>query len=400
MKKSKTLCLCGLVAFALTACSDDDVTPAYDVNINSTLPTELPDSYTVKSCALKLTEINTGIVTNLDILATPNPSIQAGTYNVEGQMTVDADGRELTLRAVASQIVVTDATSRINLSWFFFNPENTLIFSEIFITGSLNAKGTGGLYDSYFKIYNNTDEVIFADGLAIVESKLLNTFKDEITTPEALPSANFTAQTIYVIPGNGADVAIRPGESIKIVDQAINWGEQVTGALDHRDANFEWYDEVTSGYVRDTDNPSVPNLDKWYSYSNTIWLPSQQCNRSYALVRFPKGMTAEKFLADFKGDYTYITAATGKEMTGTKCYRIPYDWILDGVNLCPTEVYTTSALSPTIDMSYAAISEKNSDKTRFGKAFMRRQAGISAAGISILMDTNDSAKDFEIVALN
>ena len=203
-----------------------------------------------------------------------------------------------------------------------------------------------------------------------------------------------------MIPGNGTDVPIEPGESIKIVDQAINWGEQVTGALNHTDADFEWYDEVTVGSVRDTDNPSVDNLDKWFSYSATVWLPSQQCNRSYALVRFPAGMTAEKYLADYIGDYTYIAAATGKEMTAGKCYRIPFDWILDGVNLCPTEAFTVSALDSSIDMSYSAVSDKNNDKNRYGKAFVRRISGTSPVGNAILMDTNDSANDFEVKSVS
>ncbi len=273
------------------------------------------------------------------------------------------------------------------------------MFGEIYFTGTLNAKGTSGLYDTYLTIYNNTDEVQYADGLAIVESKFTNASTDQILTAANDPEANFTAQAIYVIPGSGNEVKIEPGKSIKIVDQAIDWNQQVPGALNHTDADFEWYDETTSSSVKDTDNPSVKNLDKWFSYSATIWLPSNQCNRSYALVRFPEGMTAEKFLAENIGDYEYINAATGKKMNGTKCYLINYDWIIDGVNLCPTEKWTSGALSAACDMSYAAISEKNSDKNRFGKKFTRKITGVSADGNNVLMDTNDSASDFEVTSV-
>ncbi|MDE6692527.1 MAG: DUF4876 domain-containing protein, partial [Muribaculaceae bacterium] len=191
-------------------------------------------------------------------------------------------------------------------------------------------------------------------------------------------------------------VPVKPGESIKIVDQAIDWNAEVPGALNHTDADFEWYDESSNSKVVDTDNPAVPNLDKWFSYSPTIWIPSNQCNRSYALIRFPEGMTVDKFLAEQGGDYTYINAATGTEMNGTKCYLIKYDWIIDGVNLCPTEKWIQGSLSAAVDIKYAAISEKNADKGRFGKKFARKVSGTSAKGNAVLQDTNDSSADFDI----
>ncbi len=87
-----------------------------------------------------------------------------------------------TLRAVASQQVISSSAQSASLKWFFYNPSNTLVFGEIYFAGSLNAAGTNGLYDTYFTIYNNTDEVQYADGIAIVESKLLNTDANVIIT--------------------------------------------------------------------------------------------------------------------------------------------------------------------------------------------------------------------------
>ncbi|MDE6152898.1 MAG: DUF4876 domain-containing protein, partial [Muribaculaceae bacterium] len=334
------------------------------------------------------------------IASTTGLQLTAGTYNIDA--TAIATGTEndiqveKSLRAVAQNVVISEATHSVNLSWFFFNPDNSLVFSEIYVSGSLNATGKGALYDSFFRIYNNTDEVLYADGLAICESNFTNVSTQTILTEANKPENNFSAQTIYVIPGNGTDVPIQPGQSIKIVDQAINWSEQVDNALDHRDADFEWYDEVTIGTLRDTDNPEVPNLDKWYSYSATIWIPSQQCNRSYALVRFPQGMTSEKYISEFNGEYKYL-AVTGKEMTG-KAYLIPNEWILDGVNLCIAQDFTQAALTATIDMSYASISIDKNITSRTGKKFVRRQAGTSPAGNTIVMDTNDSKNDFDVVS--
>lgn len=387
------------VGVILSSCSDSDgAVPTFPVEVTDILPAGVPANFSVKSGVIECQEINTGINYTFILPQSEAPSLPAGTYNIDAKMAVTYPGEstEHNLRAVARQQVVSGSYKAISLSWFFFNPENTLVFGEIFFTGTPNATGTNGLYDTYFTIYNNSDEIQYADGLAIVESKFVNTSTDKILTPANMPEANFTVQTVYVIPGSGTDVEIKPGESIKIADQAIDWSSQVAGALNHTDADFEWYDEVTTGSIRDTDNPSVPNLDKWFSYSKTIWLPSNQCNRSYALVKFPAGTTAESFLVSQKGDYEYINAATGKTLSGTNAYLIKHEWIIDGVNLCTDEGFTTTALPASIDAGYAAISDKKTDKNRFGRKFVRKISGESATGSVILLDTNDSASDFEI----
>lgn len=392
----------GVISAGFVSCSDDDSpAPRYPLAISDTMPEGVPSTAAVTSGSLVLTELNTRVVSEIQLPMPEGTAIPAGTYNVEGNMTVKypSDGAQVerSLRAVASQVVISSTAQSLSLNWFYYNPENTLVFGEIYVTGSLNAKGTGGLYDSYFTIYNNTDEVIYADGLAIVEGKLLNSSTDQILTPANDPEAHFTVQTVYVIPGSGKDVPVLPGESIKIADQAIDWSTQVAGALDHTDADFEWYDNSSSASVKDTDNPMVTNLDKWYSYSPTIWIPNNQCLKSYALVRFPEGTTVESYLANYDGTYKYINTVTGTEMNGTKCYLIENDWILDGVNLCNDEQWVKGTLATSVDMSYASISTKKSDVNRFGKKFARKVSGVSPEGHVVLKDTNDSAADFEVV---
>ncbi|MDE6086230.1 MAG: DUF4876 domain-containing protein [Muribaculaceae bacterium] len=386
-----TLIAGALLSPALVSCSSDDTVPTFKVGVEEVLP----QGYTIQSVSATFTEVNTGAVTTTTNLNELN--LPAGTYNIEATAKVtEQNAVEKTMRAVAQNVVITEKNSSIKLDWFFFNPDNSLVISEIYL-GSLNAKGTGLIYDSYIKIYNNTDETIYADGLAICESNLNNS--TDYLNLSITPAEKFIAGTVYVIPGNGTDYPIEPGKSIKIADQAINWTEQVAKAQNHTDADFEWYDVVTIGTVRDTDNPAVPNLDKWYSYSATIWILSQQANRSYALVRFPAGVNMEKYLSDYTCSYTYTNAATSKEVTNNNKYYIPLDWIIDGVNLCPTNKSKFNCLPANIDMSYKAIAD-DYDKAYENayKTFVRRQSGTSAAGNIILQDTDDSAKDFDIVA--
>ena len=167
----------------------------------------------------------------------------------------------------------------------------------------------------------------------------------------------------------------------------------MAGALDHTDADFEWHDDNR----QDTDNPQVADLDKWFCYSNTIWIISNQCNRSYALVKFPEGMNAETYLAQYHGAYEYIHTI-GTHMTNDRAYLIPNEWILDGVNLSNDVVWVYGALGNSIDISYASISTVDKDPNRFGHVFRRKEAA-EVAGVKVLQDTNDSRADFTLVRL-
>ncbi len=388
-----------LLAVVATGCIDNEGTLAdyHSVTVINTLPDDIPAGTELLAGKIEYTELNTG-THGAQALPQYDPyRLPAGLYDIQASATVryrQDDGTEVerTLRAtLPSHEIVSDCA--LELNWFFYNESNSLVFGEIYATGSLNATSTGGLRDSYFTIFNNTDQVIYADGLGIAESAFVNSRTNtfEILTPENDRNLAFTAGTLWVIPGSGTDYPIQPGESIKIVDQAIDWSAQVPGAIDHTDADFEWVDDNP----QDTDNPEVTNLDKWYCYSLTIWVMSNQCNRSYALVRFPQGMTAEQYLSDYHGPYDYISSI-GTQMHNDKAYLIPNEWIVDGVNLSVPEVWVFGALGNEVDMSYAAISQLNKDPERFGKCFVRREATVTADGRRILMDTNDSACDFEV----
>ena len=140
------------------------------------------------------------------------------------------------------------------------------------------------------------------------------------------------------------------------------------------------------------DNPDVPNMDKIYCYTLTIWVPNNQGNTTFAIGRFPEGLTDEQYLQDYRYDYDYInvTQAGTFEMSGS-AYRFPNAWIIDAVNLCPHSDYQWLSVHESIDAGFAYVGETGSDKTRFGKC-VRRKRGEDGK----LIDTNNSSEDFEM----
>ena len=408
MKSTSRLLLLSAVALGLTACSDNDDLPQENTSKVITVDSSFPDSFVQDKAlitsrgdfTLSFTELNSGTKTEFTVnpdAATSTISLPVGIYDYTGEFpyTVSIDGisKDKLLRCVGKSVTVnSDAT--VNLDWFAASTSTEgFVIAEIYAAGSPNAAGTGGLKDTFVRIYNNSDETLYADGLAIVESDFVNAkaSNHKILTGANDRNKNFTAGVVWVIPGAGKDVPVEPGKSIVICDQAINWGEQVDGALDLTGADFEWYDD----HKLDTDNPQVANILKWFSYSNTIWLISNQCNRSYAIVRMPEGMTVEKYLAGYNGAYDYVHAVTATQLHKEKAMLIPNEWILDGVNLGDAENFVRGALGVALDASYACISSKGKDPARFGKAFIRKTQ-MKLAGRDILQDTDDSAADFTL----
>ena len=119
--------------------------------------------------------------------------------------------------------------------------------------------------------------------------------------------------------GNGTEHPLAPGEQLVLADQGYDFTQTKA------DAKYRFVDrrfrmvctETEKGM--DPDIAEVPNLDKWYSYSATIWIPNNQANRAYAIARM--GVSKDEFLANYYKEYHY-TATNGKEMT-KKGYDVP-----------------------------------------------------------------------------
>lgn len=62
--------------------------------------------------------------------------------------------------------------------------------------------------DKYIKIYNNTDKVLYADGLSIVGSAFQTVDKQDYT-PDIMKEA-MAVSAILTIPGNGTEYPVNP----------------------------------------------------------------------------------------------------------------------------------------------------------------------------------------------
>lgn len=398
MKKSSIFSICVAASLALPffSCSDEPVVPTVEASIEIVRPEGVDDLQILKETVV-FRNLSSGEEMRFD--STEGLAIPVGIYecSYEAEATyVNAGDEESAvvegrLIGNAESVQVTAAGFKLVLPVYLSVDKDDFIFEEIFFTGTRRASGSSYIGDTYFKIYNNTDHVLYADGLAICESKFKST-QFYTYTPD-IRQDEMTVHAIYVIPGNGTEHPVAPGESLVICDTGIDHRISNPNSFDLSDADFEWYDESTNPSHTDIDSPTVPNLDKWYCYTQTVFIPHNRGFSSFALARIPIGK--EAYLSDYYYDYEYtIYVPAGTFPMSGSAYRLPNEWIVDGVNCSVETDRQWNVLPPSIDAGWTHCGAMDSDENRFFKSIRRKMLYLTDDGIKVLKDTNNSTADF------
>lgn len=398
---------CLLLAFALFSCDPVATTDSVcSVKVSIALPVSADTMHTVsvQQLSFVFTDLNMGrnhtyapqnFTMEDSVHIVSSLHVSSGYYDVEATILLSLDSTDIQLRAYSKNLVLDSQKDTVSLSMTasVVQERNTdFVLAEVFVAGTQTNEGKTYTGDSYFVLYNNTETTLYADGIVLLESKLKSVQKLGTLTPYFIDDY-FGADAIYRIPGSGTDYPVAPGGTLLIADNAQDHRKANPNSFDLSSADFEWYDQSTSASVTDIDNPDVPNLDKIYCYTRTIWIPNRQGNTSFALGRIPAGITDSAYLVDYycKYDYTLITN-TGTFPMNQSCYLFPNQWVIDCVNLSPHSSYQWLVVASGLDAGWTYIGETGSDKSRFGKSVRRRER--MQDGQRILQDTNNSTLDF------
>ncbi len=387
------------VAMCLTSCSSDDPIPVIPTAmVTLEVPANL-ENISLSSAKATLTNVETKQVITIDqakFIKQGNDyqimcnDIEAGTYNVAVSGRLD-----FTLNGVAGQkdfevssenVVISETSHNLKMTISTFTAQGGFVISEIFFTGTKNAEGQSYSGDQYIIITNNSDVTLYADSIAVLESAFLTTTKQDYT-PDIM-STHFSVQACYMIPGDGKSVPVEPGQSLTLAVNAINHKTEQSNSIDLSGADFEFYDETSNPNFTDPDG-TAPNLDKWYCYTATIY---QFHSRGFISMDIAKMKTSkEVWLENYVYDSTYLFVFGDftKEMTKSGIYKVPNEWILDGVNLSVESVREWNVLDASIDAGWTYCGKVDRDDTRFNKSVIRKQ---DANGKYI--DTNNSTNDF------
>ena len=138
------------------------------------------------------------------------------------------------------------------------NQPGSLVISEVYATAPFVAEVNYDFH-MFFEVYNNSDQVVFLDGLIFgstlgiprIEGPSLSC---EATRPFRKDPAGVWAVLLHRFPGNGAEHPLPPGEVAVVAVDAIDHSTVDPRFPDLSDADFELL-----GYG-DVDHPDVPNL--------------------------------------------------------------------------------------------------------------------------------------------
>ena len=383
----------------LAACSDLETgsTRHTATQIAVTPPVGISGMH-INSQQIKITNLTTGVITTLS--STEDITLAEGLYDMvysaditytahnANDETAQAKGR---LNGKAENVQITGSSRQVQIETFLSADNDDFIIEEIFFAGTLRSSGLQYYGDSYIKIYNNTDHVLYADGLAFCESKFKSTQYFEYT-PD-IRKDTMTIWSLYVIPGSGTDHPVQPGHSLLLCDTGIDHRNANPNSFDLSAADFEWYDISTHPEHMDIDSETVPNLDKWYCYTESFYVLHNRGFTSYALARIP--IDKAQYLKDYKYTYYYtMYLPAGTFPMQQDAYKMPNAWIVDGVNCSIEAKRLWNILPPSVDAGWTHCGKIDKDKTRYFRSVRRKLQYLNADGTMHLLDTNNSTEDF------
>lgn len=387
-KQSKLMILFMSLLVVFVACTkDDDDIPTTELSISVILPEAMQGQVSADQMNIELTHVSTGQTYSgaTNAQGVWEITVEEGVYNfrVNGQKTYatiagdQSFEQTVDLNGVLENQSISGVQQHLEITLFISVPGQGWVFKEIYYTGSRTPEG--GMYykDKFFEIYNNTDEVLYADGISIGESDHITS--NEFNMWEDIIDEYFVTHVVYTIPGSGSDYPVEPGQSILIADVAIDHRVDNPNSFDLSGADFEWYDD----HPLDVDVPEVPNLIKYFSYSASIWTPHNRGFRSYIIFRPDTGM--EQFMQEHEIEKINPNGTTSIR------YKVPNDVILDAVELGTPSDFQSKALSPSLDISF--INCGDADEARFGKSIRRKVQSVENGRV-VYQDTNNSAVDF------
>ncbi|MFV0593306.1 MAG: DUF4876 domain-containing protein [Draconibacterium sp.] len=255
------------------------------------------------------------------------------------------------------------------------------VIKELYTSGSRTPEGSTYSADKFVEIYNNSDKVLFSDGLCFGAVRYEKTYEPNVWVDQnrnllpRIPLWSFAA----IVPGSGQEHPIQPGESFVIALSGLNHRDDPNGnpnSIDLSGATWEMYVE-NGKYV---DVPSVPNI------------LMQRITLGTAMIMNTKGMICILFRLP-SDNYEQIFTNPDNLMIEPggifNCFMVPYGWVIDGVeNAFLNDLGVYKRLPNSIDVGYIQHSGS------YEGVSIRRKVKEVIDGRTIYQDTNNSSNDF------
>lgn len=315
-------------------------------------------------------------------------SLPAGIYNVSAALTLTEAEAEaetgvaevIILSAVENNVsILVDTDVSLTLAGAAVGG---LVFKEVYYTGSKTVEDKSYFSDQYYEIYNNSTDIIYADGLCLgvvdawAYSANISPWISAYPTEQAI-------QSFWYVPGSGSDHPIAPGGSIIIAQDGIDHKTDTLGnpnsPVNLGDADFEVF--VPRDDNKDLDNPDVSNMEFGYAtFMGYDWLTSV-FGCGYVLFRIDGDVET----------YVESNKELKPESTSTREYvMIDNTMIIDAFQAYKDDSETGM---PKLHSVNDAGFTFDPNGTYTGKC-VRRKVKTEINGRKVYQDTNNSTNDF------
>lgn len=254
------------------------------------------------------------------------------------------------------------------------------VIKELYSSGSRTPEGAVYSADKFVEIYNNSDKVLYSDGLCFGAVRYTRTYEP---TPWVDANGNLMPRIplwsfVPIVPGSGQEHPVQPGESFIIALSGLNHRDDPNGnsnSVDLSGAAWEMY--VENGKYADV--PSVPNLLMQRITAGTTMLMDTR-GMICILFRLP----SDEYENIFTNPDNFMTEPGGS----MNCFMVPYGWIIDGIENPQLNETVYKRLPNSIDVGYI--------QTRGGYegVSIRRKVKEVINGRTVYQDTNNSSNDF------
>ncbi|MCH8558684.1 MAG: DUF4876 domain-containing protein [Balneolia bacterium] len=280
------LILSVVTAFFLQACDTGSSVQTIEIRFQ----VEYPDLYAepfAENAEVTITSVERDesetILTDQDGFAVFD-NIIPGRYNIRAERELSAQeafdltgtSEEITLTVSENNVNITTETDETFTLVLRGSVLGNFVFKEVYYTGSQLPEGGNYFNDQFHEIYNNSTEVLYADGLYIADvfgpAGQINPNTEP--TPFQFDQDHVYLNSVWRVPGSGTDYPIQPGESFIIAqtaqDHRDNPDLNPNSPVNLGNADFETYNQRDDD--RDIDNPNVTNMERVYFTGGFTWL--------------------------------------------------------------------------------------------------------------------------------
>lgn len=259
-----------------------------------------------------------------------------------------------------------------------------LVFKEIFYSG------TPKFYfrNQFYELYNNSEEVIFLDGIYFCIAHPGKATTKMPVWPEEDAGKYIYSERLWRIPGNGTDYPLLPGESCVISQFAANHQLPIynpDSPVDGSSSEFEF----NVNNARYPDQPAYDMEHIFYDGKSEMGRLPQYLTpvfgSAYIIFRVPEGQSYDPV------NDTSLQASDLSSKRPKIYAKIPVKYVLDAVEAGDNEnAINKKRLPGMLDAGMTWVGA-----TYSSTSVVRKKVSERSDGTPILQDTNNSTDDFE-----